>query len=117
MFKLFVRAIIEDEKGDFLYVEKNEKQKIAPWKSLLPWWSIEFSEIPEEALKREVFEETWLEVIETKIFWTKTIIIWEEHWLGVYYTCKTKNLNFENKEPEKHKSVYFLDKKIFLEKF
>lgn len=55
MFKLFVRAIIEDEKGDFLYVEKNEKQKIAPWKSLLPWWSIEFSEIPEEALKREVF--------------------------------------------------------------
>ena len=106
-FKLFVRWLIFNEKEEVLLVEHKKSNKITSWETLLVWWKIDFWETPEQALKREIFEEIWLEVIETKLFDTQTLIIWETHWLWLYYICKTKNLNFENKEPEKHLRVFW----------
>ena len=106
-FKLYTRWLIFNEKNQVLLVQKNDKQKIAPWKNLFPWWSIEYKETPEQALKREIMEEVWLEVIDLELFDTKTMILWETHWLWVYYICKVKNLNFKNMEPEKHKKVFW----------
>lgn len=107
-FKLYTRAIIKNEEWQILLVQKNDKQKIAPWKSLPPWWTVEFWEEIQETLKREVFEEVGLEITKIwKILKTETRIIWHTHWFWVYFEVETKNLDFENKEPEKHSQVYF----------
>ncbi|PID86406.1 hypothetical protein CSB08_00275 [Candidatus Gracilibacteria bacterium] len=108
MFKLYTRAIIENENGEILLVKKNNKQKIAPGKVLPPGGTVEFGEEITDTLKREVEEETNLEITEIgEIVKTETIINGDTHGFGVYYKCKTKDLNFENMEPEKHKKVFW----------
>lgn len=103
IFKIYTRAIILNEKNEVLLLQKNFNQKYWAWKILLPGWTVDFSEEIEKTLVREIKEETNLEVIFTKILDTKTMIIWEEHWLWVYYFAKVKDLKtLKNMEPEKH---------------
>ena len=108
-FKIYTRWIIFNEDKKFLLVEKNKTRKIAPWEALFPGGTVEFWEEIEETLKREIKEETNLELIKTKILTTKTMIIENTHWLWVYFLCETKNFDFKNMEPEKHTKVFWED--------
>ena len=106
-FKLFVRWLIFNDKNEVLLIQHKKSDKITSLETLLIWWEIDFWENSEEALKREVFEEVWLEIIDMELCDTKTMILWNTHWFWVYYICKTKNLDFKNKEPGKHLRVYW----------
>ncbi|MDD4151595.1 MAG: NUDIX hydrolase [Candidatus Gracilibacteria bacterium] len=107
MFKIFARAIIKNEKGEFLLVKKLNSQKIAPGKTLLPGGTLEFDEEIEDCLIREIKEETGLEITEIKFATHEKIMMDGVHRLGCYYECKTKNLDFVNMEPDKHEKVFW----------
>ena len=65
-FRLYVRALIWDEEGKILLVQKQSNQAIAPGRWILPGGAVEFGEKPVAALKRELKEET-------KAFWIKEV--------------------------------------------
>ncbi len=108
-FKIFTRWIIKNFEWKFLLVEKNSKRKIAPWKVLFPGGTVDFWEKIEETLIREIKEETDLDIKIVKIIDTQTIILGETHWIGIYFLCEAKNLDFRNVEPEKHTRVFLGD--------
>lgn len=108
-FKIYTRAIITDSDGKILLLKKNSSQKYWAWNFLLPWWTLEFWENLEDALIREIREEVNLKVKSLKIFGTKKMILWDEHWLWVYYLATVENLSdLKNMEPEKHEFCWFL---------
>lgn len=111
-FKIYTRAIITDSDGKILLLKKNSSQKYWAWNFLLPWWTLKFWEDLENALIREIIEEVNLKVKSLKIFGTKKMILWDEHWLWVYYLATVENLSdLKNMEPEKHEFSWFLDYK------
>ena len=111
-FKIYTRAIITDSDGKILLLKKNSSQKYWAWNFLLPWWTLEFWENLENALIREIIEEVNLKVKSLKIFGTKKMILWDEHWLWVYYLATVENLSdLKNMELEKHEFCWFLDYK------
>ncbi len=114
MFKIFVRAVIRNEKWEFILVKKLNSQKIAPWATLLPGWTLEFWEEIEDCLIREIKEEIGLDIIEYKFITHDKIILDWAHWLWCYYECKTSNLEFSNMEPEKHEKVFWGTRQEFI---
>lgn len=111
-FKIYTRAIITDSDCKILLLKKNSSQKYWAWNFLLPWWTLEFWENLEDALIREIREEVNLKVKSLKIFGTKKMILWDEHWLWVYYLATVENLSdLKNMESEKHEFCWFLDYK------
>ncbi len=114
MFKIFVRAVIKNENGEFILVKKLSSQKIAPWAYLFPGWTLEFWEEIEDCLIREIKEEIWLQVIDLKFITHDKIILDWVHRLWCYYECKTSSLDFQNMEPEKHEKVIWGTKRDFI---
>ncbi len=106
---VFLRWIIKNDDWKYLFVEKNDTRRVAPWKALLPWWCLEFWEDVEDCLIREIKEEIDLDVESLELIGTQKIILDWVHWLWIYYICKTKDLNFKNNEPEKHTRVFWWD--------
>jgi 8-oxo-dGTP pyrophosphatase MutT (NUDIX family) len=109
-FKIFTRWIIRNKEWKFLLVEKNMTRKTAPWIAVFPWWTVEFWEKIEDALIRETKEEVWLDIISMKMICNQTLVLKWIHWIGIYFLCEVKNMDFKNMEPEKHTRVFFWDK-------
>lgn len=110
VFKIFTRAIILDENDRVLFLKKNSKQKYWAWKLMLPGWTLEFWEEITETLVREIKEETNLTVNKFILLDTVKMVIWEEHWLWIYFFAKCEDLkNLKNMEPEKHDFCWFID--------
>lgn len=105
MFKIYTRAIILNKNNEVLLLKKNNKQKIGAWKWMPPWWTVEYGEEPEMTLFREIKEELDLDVIECSLCDTRTMLINDIHWLGLYYLVKVKNEKYTNMEPDKHESI------------
>lgn len=110
MFKIYVRALIINPNGQALLVQKNHQQKIAPGKWLFPGGAIEFNELPEEALARELFEEVNFKMTSHQLLTTETRIIGETHWLGLLFKAEGNTSTVLNKEPEKHKDLGWFSK-------
>ena len=125
-FKIYVRGILKNPKNQILLLKNNPQQKIAANEWVLPGGTLEFGEDLENALAREILEETSLKIVNISFFAHQKIILADTHWLGIYFVCDVKNWeNMENREPEKHEKLQFFswenlpnihDKKI-LEKF
>ncbi len=113
MFKIFVRAVIKNEKWEFILVKKLNSQKIAPGKTILPGWTLEFWEEVEDCLVREIQEEIGLEIVESKFLTHEKIMLDWVHWLWTYYECITSSLDFTNMEPDKHEKVFWGTKKDY----
>lgn len=109
-FKIYARAIILNQAQDkVLLIKKNSNQKIAPGEWLLPGGTLDFSETPEQTLIREVKEETNLNLSTSSFLDTKTMIINNTHWLGLYYVSKVKDVKaLNNNEPNKHEKIEFI---------
>ena len=105
-FKIYTRAIILNKNNDILVLKKRSDQKIWWWDWLLPGWTVEFWEDLENALAREILEETNLKIVNISFFAHQKIILADTHWLGIYFVCDAENWeNMQNQEPEKHEKL------------
>jgi len=81
LFQVFAAAVILDEAKNILLV-KSTYQRFHPWG--LPGGSLEYGEHPEEAVIREVWEETGLNVCVDKLL---LVNAWTPDRVGMYYQC------------------------------
>ena len=82
LFQVFAAAVILDEARNILLV-KSTYNRFHPWG--LPGGGLEYGEHPEEAVIREVWEETGLRVCVEKLLLINTL---RPDRVGMYYLCK-----------------------------
>jgi dTMP kinase len=103
------RVVIQNEKGEILLV-KDKKWNC--WN--YPGGRIEKGETPEEAAKREAFEETNLivkdlkKMAKEKIFFAN-LPMGNQHWKGYFFRTNKYLGEIKNKEPEKILDIKFVD--------
>lgn len=81
LFQVFAAAIIFDQDHKIMLV-KSTYQRFHPWG--LPGGSLEYGETAEDGVRREVREETSLEVEIEKFWFVKT---WSPDRVGLYFLC------------------------------
>ncbi|MGB8981956.1 MAG: NUDIX domain-containing protein [Anaerolineales bacterium] len=82
LFQVFAAAVIIDEAKN-IFLVKSTYQRFHPWG--LPGGSLEYGEHPEEAVVREVWEETGLKICIEKLLLVNT---WLPDRVGLYYLCR-----------------------------
>ncbi|HXQ38233.1 MAG TPA: NUDIX domain-containing protein [Anaerolineales bacterium] len=82
LFQVFAAGVIFDPDNKILLV-KSTYQRFHPWG--LPGGSLDYGESPEDAVKREVWEETGLHVQIKRLLLVKT---WSPDRVGLYYLCE-----------------------------
>ena len=82
LFQVFAAGVMFNQDNQILLV-KSTYQRFHPWG--LPGGSLEYGESPEEAVKREVWEETGLSVEIKRFLLVKT---WSPDRVGMYYLCE-----------------------------
>jgi 8-oxo-dGTP diphosphatase len=82
LFQVFAAAVIFDQDKNILLV-KTTYQRTHPWG--LPGGALEYGEHPEEAVVREVWEETGLKVSIEKLLLVDS---WLPDRVGLYYLCR-----------------------------
>lgn len=89
LFQVFAAAVVFDPEGRILLV-KLTYQRLHPWG--LPGGSLDYSETPETAVLREVWEETgWRIVIDDFLF----VKSWVPDRIGLYYLCHIEAGEFQ----------------------
>ncbi len=82
LFQVFAAAVIFDQNKN-IFLVKTTYQRFHPWG--LPGGALEYGEHPEEAVVREVREETGLNVSIEKFLLVNS---WLPDRVGLYYLCK-----------------------------
>lgn len=82
LFQVFAAAVILDENKN-IFLVKSTYQRFHPWG--LPGGSLEYGEHPEEAVIREVWEETGLHVCIERLLLVNS---WSPDRVGLYYLCR-----------------------------
>ena len=82
LFQVFAAAVIFDENKN-IFLVKSTYQRFHPWG--LPGGSLEYGEHPEEAVVREVWEETGLNICIEKLLLVNS---WLPDRVGFYYLCR-----------------------------
>jgi len=88
LFQVFAAAVIFDEHKN-IFLVKSTYQRFHPWG--LPGGSLEYGEHPEEAMVREVWEETGLNVCIEKLLLVHTLT---PDRVGFYYLCRITDGTF-----------------------
>jgi ADP-ribose pyrophosphatase YjhB (NUDIX family) len=88
LFQVFVAAVIIDDNKN-IFLVKSTYQRFHPWG--LPGGSLEYGEHPEEAVIREVWEETGLKICMEKLLLVNS---WLPDRVGLYYLCKIRDGTF-----------------------
>jgi 8-oxo-dGTP pyrophosphatase MutT (NUDIX family) len=88
LFQVFAVAVIFNRDKQILLV-KSTYQRFHPWG--LPGGSLDYGESPEDAVARELLEETGLIVKLEKFLLVKT---WLPDRIGLYYLCNIKDGKF-----------------------
>ena len=92
LFQVFVAAVIFDEQSKILLVKSTYK-RVYPWG--VPGGSLEYGEIPDVAIAREVLEETGFSVEVKKLLFIKT---WLPDRVGIYFLCEVRDGIFRPNE-------------------
>ena len=103
LFQVFAAAVILDEQKN-LFLVKSTYQRFHPWG--LPGGSLEYGEHPEEAVIREVWEETGLHVCIEKLLLVNS---WLPDRVGFYYLCRITDGTFHPTEEVSEFAYFSLD--------
>lgn len=105
LFQVFAAAVIFDTEGRVLLV-KLTYQRQHPWG--LPGGSLDYGETPEDAVLREVREETgWMIAIDDLLF----VKSWTPDRIGLYYLCHIEEGEFQPSD-EVSEYGYFLPEEL-----
>lgn len=103
LFQVFAAAVIFDEDRNILLV-KSTYNRFHPWG--LPGGSLEYDEHPEEAVIREVMEETHLTVCIEKLLLVSS---WTPDRVGLYYLCRITGGTFSPSDEVSEFAFFSLD--------
>ena len=103
LFQVFAAAVIFDEDRNILLV-KSTYNRFHPWG--LPGGSLEYGEHPEEAIIREVMEETHLTVCIDKLLLVSS---WTPDRVGLYYLCRITGGTFSPSDEVSEFAFFSLD--------
>jgi len=103
LFQVFVAAVVFDEQDRVLLV-KTTYNRAHPWG--VPGGSLEYGETPEDAVVREVWEETSLKVEIDRFLFVKT---WIPDRVGMYYICHIEDGEFTPSEEVSEFGYFSLD--------
>lgn len=103
LFQVFAAAVIFDEGRNILLV-KSTYNRFHPWG--LPGGSLEYGERPEEAVIREVMEETHLTVCIEKLLLVSS---WTPDRVGLYYLCRITGGTFSPSDEVSEFAFFSLD--------
>lgn len=103
LFQVFAAAVILDEDRNVLLV-KSTYNRFYPWG--LPGGSLEYGEHPEEAIIREVWEETHLHVCIEKLL---LVTSWLPDRVGMYYLCTITGGTFSPSDEVSEFAYFSLD--------
>src|SRR5215208_7229336 len=103
LFQVFAAAVILNEDKNILLV-KSTYQRFHPWG--LPGGSLEYGEHPEEAVIREVWEETGLRVCVERLLLINTL---RPDRVGMYYLCKVTGGTFYPSDEVSEFAYFSLD--------
>ena len=103
LFQVFAAAVILDEERNILLV-KATYNRFHPWG--LPGGGLEYGEHPEEAIVREVLEETGLRVCVEKLLLINTL---RPDRVGMYYLCKITGGTFYPSDEVSEFAYFSLD--------
>ena len=104
LFQVFAAAVIFDEKKN-IFLVKSTYQRFYPWG--LPGGSLEYGEHPEEAVVREVLEETGLNVCIEKLL---LVNAWLPDRVGMFYLCTITSGTFHPSDEVSEFAYFSLDK-------
>jgi len=99
--------IINEEENKVLLVKRSLNSRTEPGYWSRPGGEVEYGETIEEAVKREILEETGIITKVTKFLELTQIIDKEKgnHWIALGYLAKYISGEPKNLEPEKHNEV------------
>lgn len=103
LFQVFAAAVILDEEKNILLV-KSTYNRFHPWG--LPGGGLEYGEHPEEAVIREVWEETGLRVCVEKLLLINTL---RPDRVGMYYLCRITGGTFYPSDEVSEFAYFSLD--------
>jgi len=89
LFQVFAAAVVFDDKDHILLV-KTTYNRVHPWG--LPGGSLEYGESPEDAVLREVWEETSLKMGIERFLFVKS---WTPDRVGMFYICHIEDGEFK----------------------
>lgn len=89
-FAVTQKAIIQNEEGKILTIFRTETAPSRPNTWDLPGGEVDFGENPQDGIKREILEETGLEVEDIRPFDIEVHLFPEEgvYWLTIAYKCR-----------------------------
>ena len=103
LFQVFAAAVILDKEKNILLV-KSTYNRFHPWG--LPGGSLEYGEHPEDAVIREVHEETGLTICIEKLLLIKS---WTPDRVGMFYLCKVTGGSFYPSDEVSEFAYFSLD--------
>jgi ADP-ribose pyrophosphatase YjhB (NUDIX family) len=103
LFQVFAAAVIFDEDKN-IFLVKSTYQRFHPWG--LPGGSLEYGEHPEEAVIREVWEETGLNICIEKLLLVNS---WLPDRVGLYYLCRITDGTFHPSDEVAEFDYFSLD--------
>ena len=103
LFQVFAAAVIFDEDKN-IFLVKSTYQRFHPWG--LPGGSLEYGEHPEDAVIREMWEETGLNICIEKFLLVNS---WLPDRVGLYYLCRILDGTFHPTEEVSEFAYFSLD--------
>ncbi|HLO18712.1 MAG TPA: NUDIX domain-containing protein [Anaerolineales bacterium] len=103
LFQVFAAAVIFDQHKN-IFLVKSTYQRFHPWG--LPGGSLEYGEHPEQAVLREVWEETRLNICIERLLLVSS---WLPDRVGLYYLCRITDGTFLPTEEVSEFAYYSID--------
>ena len=107
-YRISTKALVRDDTKTKILLLKEDNNK---WD--LPWWWLDFGNTPQQDIKRELQEETWLETIriaDRPSYFTTMEKFEKWFWIAnIIYEAKLKDLNFT--KSNECQTLWFFTKK------